>query len=150
MYMLVRQRQNYLYRGKHYKPELTHCSEVIIWCKEVGSRSSSLHSSEDVLHLFYFHYVCLKKSLNLNFSLKFNGHHFRRQFSITFRSIVKMCPLFAICWLDLFIFTRHVTYPHLKTTYILIYQKIRYGRHNISKNLFYRPSGLVVVSSNSL
>ena len=44
----------------------------------------------------------------------------------------------------LFIFTRHVTYPHTTKTHILVFQKIQYGHNNMSKNLFYRPSALFV------
>ena len=57
-----------------------------------------------------------------------------------------MCALFGVCWLDFFfIFTGHVSYPYIAKTNILIFLKIQYGRHNMSKNIFYRLSGLLKV-----
>ena len=91
---------------------------------------------------------CLKYKYNFNFTL---FHYRLNSCSEMYKKMWYFNYAFPTGSLMVlvFIFTRHVTFPHTTKTHILILKKIQYDRHNMSKNLFYRPSLLVFNNKQS-
>ena len=94
-------------------------------------------------HLFLF-WLCMWKLLILFFSWKLIGPPLQAMVLNNFSTIVKICALFEFCWRNLFfIFAGNFAYHLTTKSHILIFQ-------NMSKNLFYRPSGLVFISKHNV